>query len=64
MLIEQLDLGDRVAMLVQGDQRAIRAARKLREGWRNNSASCTSAVYDRPADDFPATAWDEQEWQW
>ena len=63
-LLEELALGDEVAMAVQGDQLVIRAARRPREGWEEQFRAMHEQGDDRPADEFPATAWDQREWQW
>jgi antitoxin MazE len=63
-VIEQLGLGDRVAMSVQGNQLVIRSIRKPREGWEEQFHLMHERGDDRPVDEFPATAWDEREWDW
>ena len=63
-LLEQLDLGDEVALAVQGDQLVIRAARHPREGWEEQFRAMHAQGDDRPGDEFPTSAWDEREWAW
>jgi len=63
-VLEQLDLGDEVAMAVQGDQLVIRAARRPRQGWEEQFRAMHEQGDDRPVDEFPAPAWDQREWKW
>jgi antitoxin MazE len=63
-LLEQLDLGERVAMSVEGDQLVIRAARRPREGWDEQFRLAQEQGEDEPLEEFPPTAFDKQEWEW
>ena len=62
--IEQLDLGDEVEMSVQADRLVIRSARRPREGWEEQFRAMHERGDDRLIEGFPASAWDEEEWEW
>jgi antitoxin MazE len=62
--LEQLDLGEEVEMAVQADQLVIRSARRPRQGWEEQFRAMHEKGDDRLIEGFPASAWDEQEWQW
>lgn len=63
-LLEQLDLGDRVAMSVEGDRLVIRAARQPREGWEEQFRLACEQGEEGPLEEFPETAFDKHEWEW
>jgi antitoxin MazE len=62
--LEQLGFSDEVELAVQADQLVIRSARRPRQGWEDQFRVMHERGDDRPIEDFPASAWDEQEWEW
>jgi antitoxin MazE len=62
--LEQLDFSDEVELAVEADKLVIRSARRPREGWDEQFQAMHQRGDDRPVDDFPASAWDEEEWEW
>ena len=64
VLLEQLDLSDEVEMAVQADQLVIRSARRPREGWEDQFRAMHERGDDRLIEGFPASTWDEEEWEW
>ena len=62
--LEQLDLDDEVEMAVQSDQVVIRSARRPRQGWEEKFLAMHERGDDRPIDEFPASTWDDEEWEW
>jgi antitoxin MazE len=62
--VEQLDLNDEVEMTVRPDGLVIRSARHPRQGWEEQFRLMHERGDDRHLADFPASAWDEQEWEW
>ena len=64
VLLEQLGFSDEVEMAVQADQLVIRSARHAREGWEDQFRVMHERGDDRPIEEFPASAWDEQQWEW
>jgi antitoxin MazE len=62
--IEQLDLGDEVEMSVQADRLVIRSAHCPREGWDEQFRAMHERGDDRLIEGFPASTWDEKEWEW
>jgi antitoxin MazE len=62
--LEQLDLGDEVEMAVRANQLVIRSARRPRKGWEEQFRAMHERGDDRLIEGFPASAWDEAEWQW
>ncbi len=66
LLLEQVDLGEDVELVVRDNQIVIRAAFPARHGWEEAFRQMAQAGDDRllAGDDFPATGWDEEEWEW
>jgi antitoxin MazE len=62
--VEQLDLGDEVEMTVEADQLVIRSAHRPRQGWEEQFRAMHERGDDRPVEQFPASTWDEEEWEW
>jgi antitoxin MazE len=62
--LEQLGFSDEVELAVQADQLVIRSARRPRDGWENQFRVMHERGDDRPIEEFPASTWDEQEWEW
>ena len=62
--LEQLDLGGEVEMALEAGQLVVRAARRPRQGWDEQFQAMHERGDDRLGDEFPASAWDEQEWTW
>ena len=62
--LEQLGLSDEVEMAVQSDQLVIRSARRPRQGWEDQFRVMHERGDDRPIEEFPASAWDQQQWEW
>ena len=58
--LEQLGFSDEVEMAVQADQLVIRSARRPREGWEAKFWVMHERGDDRPIEELPASAWDEQ----
>ena len=53
-----------VEMRVQADQLVIRSARRPRAGWEEQFRAMHERGDDRPIDGFPASTWDDQQWEW
>ncbi len=62
--LEQLGLSDEVEMAVQADQLVIRSAHRPRQGWEDQFRLMHERGDDRPVEEFPASAWDQHEWEW
>jgi antitoxin MazE len=62
--LEQLDLGEEVEMALKADQLVIRSARRTRQGWEEQFQAMHERGDDRLIEEFPASAWDDQEWEW
>ena len=62
--LEQLGFSDEVEMAVQADQLVIRSSRRPRESWEAQFRVMHERGDDRPIKELPASAWDEQEWEW
>jgi antitoxin MazE len=65
--IEQLDWHDEVEMSVQAHRLVIRAARHPRQDWDEKFRAMHERSDDRSVEDLPhlpASAWDQQEWDW
>jgi antitoxin MazE len=62
--LKQLELGEEVEMALQADQLVIRSAHRPRQGWEEQFRAMHQRGDDRPIDDFPASAWDNREWEW
>jgi antitoxin MazE len=62
--LDQLDLGEEVAMAMEADQLVIRSARRPRENWEEQFLAMHEREDDRAADEFPASTWDDAEWEW
>ena len=62
--VEQLALGEGVEMRVQADHLVICSARRPRAGWEEQFQVMHERGDDRPMGGFPASTWDEQEWEW
>jgi len=63
-LLEQIGIGEKVEIEVQGDRIVIRAALKPRSGWDEAFAKMAQQHDDVLLDDFITTEWDEVEWEW
>ena len=64
LLLDQLDLGSEVTLVVQGDSLVIRPARRVRENWEEQCRTMHEHGDDRLLDDVPASNWDSHEWEW
>lgn len=64
VFLEQLGFSDEVEMAVQADQLVIRLAHRPREGWEDQFRVMHERSDDRPVEEFPPSAWDEQQWEW
>ncbi len=62
--LEQLDLSGEVEMRVEADQLVIRSARRPRQGWEEQFRAMHQRGDNRPVEGFPASTWDEEEWEW
>lgn len=62
--VDQLALGEEVEMSVQADRLVIRSARRPRQNWEEQFRAMHERGDDRLIEGFPASAWDEQEWEW
>ena len=62
--IEQLGLADEVELAVQADRVVIRSSRRPREGWEEQFRVMHERGDDRLVEQLPASAWDQEEWQW
>jgi len=63
-LIERLGLDDEIELSVYDDHIEIRPGRKPRAGWAEQFQRMAEAGDDKLTDEWPATAWDDQEWEW
>ena len=64
VLLEQLGFSDEGEMAVEADQLVIRSARRPRGGWEDQFRAMHERGDDRPSEEFPTSAWDEQQWEW
>lgn len=64
VFLEQLDLGDEIEMAVEADQLVIRSSHGPRQGWEEQFQAMHEAGDDRMIEGPPASAWDEEEWEW
>jgi antitoxin MazE len=62
--LEQLGFSDEVELAVESDQVVIRSDRHPRQGWEDQFRAMHERGDDRPIEEFPAPAWDEEEWEW
>ena len=62
--LDQLNLAGEVEMAVQGDRLVIRSARRPREGWEEQFRAMHERGDDQLVEGFPASAWEEEEWEW
>ena len=62
--LDQLNLGEEVEMAVQADQLVIRSAHRPRQGWEEQFRAMHQQGDDRLIEGFPASTWDEEEWEW
>ena len=62
--LEQLDLDDEVELRMEADQLVIRSARHPRQGWEDRFRAMHERGDDRPVAEFPASTWDDREWEW
>ena len=62
--LDQLDFAEEVELSVHADRLIIRSARRARQGWDEQFRAMHEAGEDRVVDQFPASAWDSQEWEW
>ncbi len=62
--IEQLDLGGEVELGMEANQLVIRSARRPRQGWEERFRAMHERRDDQPVAEFPASTWDDQEWEW
>jgi len=62
--LEQLGFSDEVELAVQADQLVVRSARRPRQDWEEQFRAMHERGDDRPIEEFPASTWDQQEWEW
>ncbi len=63
--LEQLDLGEEVELSVHADRLVIRSLRRPRQDWEEKfRTSIEQDGQEPPLEEFPATAWDLNEWEW
>lgn len=62
--LEQLDLGDEVELGMEANRLVIRSARRPRQGWEEQFRAMHERGDDRLIEGFPASTWDDQEWEW
>lgn len=62
--LDQLDMNGEVEMAIEADRLVLRSSRRPRQGWEEQFRAMHEQGDDRPVDAFPATAWDESEWEW
>jgi antitoxin MazE len=62
--VEQLALGEGVEMSVEADRLVICSTRRPRAGWEERFRAMHDCGDDRPMEDFPASTWDQEEWEW
>lgn len=63
ILLEQLNLTDEVELGIEADRLVIRSSRRARQGWEERFRAMHERGDDR-LEEFPASAWDDQEWEW
>ena len=66
VLLEQVDLGEVVELLVQDDMLVIRAAQKPRQGWEEAFARMADQGGDALLDEAGQIEhdWDAEGWEW
>lgn len=65
VLLDQSALSDEVELEVREGQIVIRPVRAIRAGWEEQFQAMRAQADDRLLDeDFLATTWDEEEWEW
>jgi antitoxin MazE len=65
VLLDQSALSDEVELEVREGQIVIRPVRATRAGWEEQFQAMRVQADDRLLDeDFFATTWDEEEWEW
>jgi antitoxin MazE len=62
--LDQLDLSDEVELAFEADRLVIRSAHRPRQDWEEQFRAMHECGDDRPVEEFPASTWDEQEWEW
>ena len=63
-LLEQAGLSDEVELTVEGNKLIVHAARKPRQDWAAQFAEMAQRGDDQLLDEYIATDWDEEEWEW
>ena len=64
-LLEQSGLGVEVELEVRADEIVIRASSRPRSGWDEAFQAMAAQGDDALLDpDTPASAWDDEEWEW
>jgi hypothetical protein len=51
-------------MCCQDDQPTIRSPHHPREGWEDQFRAVREQGDDQHIEGFPASTWDEEEWEW
>jgi antitoxin MazE len=65
VLLDQSALVDEVELEVRAGQIVIRPVRATRAGWEEQFQAMHALADDHLLDEeFPATVWDEEEWEW
>ena len=65
LLLDQIDLGEDVELVLQENQIVIRSALPARHGWEEVFRRMAEKGDDALLDDaLLPTAWDEDEWEW
>lgn len=66
VILEQSKIGKEVELIAESEQIVIRSAKKPRAGWNEAFSKMAKQGDDKliDGDALPATAWDEDEWEW
>jgi antitoxin MazE len=66
LLLDQIDLGDKVELALEENQIVIRAALPARHGWEEAFQRMSEQGDDEwvDGDSLLPTAWDEEDWEW
>lgn len=66
LMLDQVDLGEEVELVLQGEQIVIRPAHRARHDWADQFEAMAARGDDELLDSelTVSTSWDEEEWEW
>ncbi len=66
LMLDQVDLGEEVELVLQGEQIVIRPAHRARHDWTDQFEAMAARGDDELLDSelTVSTSWDEEEWEW